>query len=159
VEPNGRAPAERAARPLGSGSLRTLKSHPIVCLALLTPGIPEYLASSSPVVAVAVNPVGFLFGLAINVGQYTAGALLVREALLRWRKGWPTGIALALAYGITEEGLGDNTLFRSTHGGDGVLGHFGRFLGVNWLWSSGVLTYHVILLDRPSDPPARSGAP
>ena len=121
-----------------------MKAHPVLVLALLTPGIPEYLSSSSSVAALAVNPGWFFLALALNVGQYTGGALLVREALIRWRKGWPTGIALALAYGITEEGLGDNTLFRSTHGGDGVLGHFGRFLGVNWLWSGGVLTYHVV---------------
>jgi hypothetical protein len=49
-----------------------------------------------------------------------------------------------LAYGITEEGLGDNTLFNSTHHADGVLGVYGHFLGVNWVWAVGVLAFHVI---------------
>ena len=113
-------------------------------MAILTPGIPEYLSTSSPVLAIAVNPAFFFLQLAINLAQYTAGALLVREALLRWGKGWGTGLALGLAYGIAEEGLGDNTLFNSTHGTDGFLGLYGHFLGVNWVWSVGVLAFHVI---------------
>jgi hypothetical protein len=50
---------------------------------------------------------------------------------------------LGAAYGVTEEGLGDNTLFNSTHGADGVLGVYGHFLGVNWVWATGVLAFHV----------------
>jgi hypothetical protein len=126
------------------GFVAALKRHPIVCLAILTPGIPEYLSTSSSLVSVVTNPAFFLLQLAINVAQYTAGALLVREALLRWKKSWGTGVLLALAYGIAEEGLGDNTLFNSTHGADGVLGSFGRFAGVNWVWATGVLAFHVI---------------
>jgi hypothetical protein len=124
--------------------LQFLRDHPILCLAILTPGIPEYLSTSSPVLNLVADPFWFFLGLAINVGQYTAGALLIREALIRWKKGWATVLLLGLAYGITEEGLGDNTLFRSNHGTDGVLGWFGRLDGVNWVWSTGVLAFHVI---------------
>ena len=124
--------------------LAFLRAHPILCLAILTPGIPEYLSTSSSILNLGLNPVWFLLQLAINVGQYTGGALLVREAVLRWHKGWGTTFLLGLAYGITEEGLGDNTLFNSNHGADGVLGSFGRFAGVNWVWSTGVLSFHVI---------------
>jgi len=113
-------------------------------LALLTPGLPEYLSTSSPVLALVTNPAFFFLQLAINVGQYTAGALLIREAMIRWHKGWGTVLLLGLAYGITEEGLGDNTLFNSNHGADGILGSFGRFAGVNWVWATGVLAFHVI---------------
>jgi hypothetical protein len=128
----------------GGRFLDYLRAHPIVCLALLTPGLPEYLSTSSPILNLAVNPVWFFLQLLINVGQYTAGALLIREAVLRWHKGWGTILLLGLAYGITEEGLGDNTLFNSNHGADGVLGSFGRFAGVNWVWATGVLAFHVI---------------
>lgn len=124
--------------------LQYLRAHPILCLAILTPGLPEYLSTSSPVLNLVANPFWFFFGLAINVGQYTAGALLIREAVIRWKKGWGTLFLLALAYGITEEGLGDNTLFNNTHHVDGTLGVYGHFLGVNWVWSMGVLSFHVI---------------
>ncbi|MGD0588246.1 MAG: hypothetical protein ABSA63_05565 [Thermoplasmata archaeon] len=129
---------------VGARAMAFFRAHPILCLALLTPGLPEYLSTSSPIVNLAVNPVWFFLQLAINVGQYTAGALLVREAVLRWHKGWGTVALLGLAYGITEEGLGDNTLFNSNHGADGVLGAFGRFAGVNWVWATGVLAFHMI---------------
>jgi len=126
------------------GFLGFLRSHPILCLAILTPGIPEYLSTSSSLLSIVVNPAWFVIQLAINVAQYTAGALLIREAILRWHKGWGSLFLLGLAYGITEEGLGDNTLFNSNHGADGFLGWFGRFDGVNWVWSTGVLSFHVI---------------
>jgi hypothetical protein len=129
---------------LAARALAFFRAHPIVCLALLTPGLPEYLSTSSPLDNLVLNPVWFFLGLAINVGQYTAGALLIREAVLRWKKGWGTVALLGLAYGLTEEGLGDNTLFNSNHGADGILGSFGRFAGVNWVWSTGVLAFHMI---------------
>jgi hypothetical protein len=93
---------------------------------------------------VVTVPFFFPIQLAINIGQYTAGALLIREAMIRWHKGWGTVFLLGFAYGITEEGLGDNTLFNASHGTDGILGSFGRFDGVNWVWSVGVLAFHVI---------------
>jgi len=149
--PIGPAKAAKAPSPPAAASppgrprwLVTLRSHPIFCFALLTPGIPEYLASSSSFLTLATSPLFFFLQIAINVGQYTAGALLVREAVIRWKKGWGTVFLLGLAYGITEEGLGDNTLFTSNHGAEGVLGWFGRYAGVNWVWSTGVLAYHVI---------------
>jgi len=128
----------------GARIVAALKSRPILCLALLTPGLPEYLSSSSSLLALVVNPAWFFLALAINVGQYTGGALLIREAALRWKKGWMTVGLLSVAYGITEEGLGDNTLFNSKNGAEGVLGHFGRFAGVNWVWAGGVLTFHAV---------------
>jgi len=142
--PPGTDPAAPPSPALGRRALDFLRAHPIICLAILTPGIPEYLSTSSPVLNLAVNPFWFFLGLAINIGQYTAGALVIREAVLRWHKGWATVVFLGLAYGIMEEGLGDNTLFNSNHGNDGFLGSFGRFDGVNWVWSTGVLSFHVI---------------
>jgi hypothetical protein len=139
-----RPPAVDRSRTFGGRALAYLRAHPILCLAILTPGIPEYLSTSSPVLNLALNPFWFFLGLAINVGQYTAGALLIREALIRWKKGWGAVVPLGLAYGITEEGLGDNTLFNSNGGRDQFLGWFGRFDGVNWVWSTGVLAFHVI---------------
>jgi hypothetical protein len=145
MPPLSRSDPRLPAKPSAGGRLLGyFRAHPIVCLALLTPGLPEYLSTSSPILNLAVNPFWFFLQLLINVGQYTAGALLIREAVLRWHKGWGTVLLLGLAYGITEEGLGDNTLFNSNHGADGILGSFGRFAGVNWVWATGVLAFHVI---------------
>lgn len=143
----GPAASPPGARTTGvvAGFLGFLRRHPIVCLALLTPGIVEYLSTSSSILLLVESPPFFLLFLAVNVGQYTGGALLIREAMIRWGKGWASVGLLGLAYGITEEGLGDNTLFRNTQHADGVLGWYGHFVGVNWVWSVGVLSLHVIV--------------
>ena len=70
--------------------LSSLKMHPVLCLLLLTPGIPEYLSSSSPLNALVLNPAMFVFQLVANLGLYGPGVLLIREAKVRWRKGWGT---------------------------------------------------------------------
>jgi hypothetical protein len=146
-----RAPAESAsivagqdARPgRGTRLLGYFRAHPILLLAVLTPGIPEYVLGSSSIANLVLNPAWFFLQLAINVGQYTAGALLIREALVRWGKGPATFLLLGAAYGLTEEGLGDNTILNPL-GATAPLGSFGHFAGVNWIWATGVLAYHII---------------
>ncbi len=58
-------------------AINYLKNRPLLCLLLLTPGIPEYLSSSSPLNALVLNPVQFLFQLFANLGLYGPGALLI----------------------------------------------------------------------------------
>lgn len=124
---------------------RFIATHPLVLLFLLTPGIPEYLSGSSPVEDIVLNPAWFLAGLALNAALYLPGALLVREATLRWGKGWATTLALAFAYAIVEEGIGDNTMFNpSPDAAAGALGSYGHFLGVNWIWVPLILLVHAI---------------
>jgi hypothetical protein len=147
-EPGSDHRAEEAGSRQGRGGgdlwARFFAVRPILALAILTPGLPEYLSTSSSLLSLAVNPAFFFLQLAVNLGQYTGGALLIREAMVRWGRGWASVFLLAAAYGITEEGLGDSTLFNSAHGADGVLGSYGRFAGVNWVWSAGVLLFHVV---------------
>jgi len=71
---------------------------------LLSPGIPEYISGSSPTSAIVLNPPMFGFQLVANLGLYGPGVLLVREAMVRWNKGWATVLLLGAAYGILEEG-------------------------------------------------------
>jgi len=108
-----------------------LRRHPVLCLLLLTPGIPEYLSSSSPLNALVLDPVMFVFQLAANLGLYGPGVLLIREASIRWKKGWATVLLLGAAYGILEEGVALSTLFNPNAGPVGELGFYGHWLGVN----------------------------
>jgi len=122
-----------------------LRRHPILCLFLLTPGLVEYLSGSSSFVFLVASPGWFFLALGINTAMYTSGALLIREALIRWRKGWPTVFALGAAYAIMEEGIADQTIFNphtSPIGGAGVYGHFA---GVNWLWFPDILVIHILM--------------
>ena len=124
-------------------ALGYLRAHPILCL-LLSPGIPEYLSSSSPINALVLNPILFVFQLLLNLGLYGPGVLLIREAMIRWKKGWASVLLLGAAYGILEEGIALSTLFNPVAGPVGKLGYFGHWLGVSWIWVAGILSVHMI---------------
>jgi hypothetical protein len=121
-----------------------LGRYPILCLMLLTPGIPEYLSGSSALAGIVVSPLVFLLFFAANVGMYLPGALLIREARFRWHRGWATVLLLGAAYGILEEGVGLSTLFDPHASVVGGLGLYGHFLGVSWVWAAGVLMVHIV---------------
>ena len=121
-----------------------LRGHPVVCLLLLSPGIPEYISGSSPTNAILLNPLMFVFQVAANLGLYGPGVLLVRESMVRWNKGWATVLLLGAAYGILEEGVALSTLFNPHANPVGRLGVYGHWLGVNWVWVAGILPVHMI---------------
>jgi len=127
-----------------SGIVAFLKRHPALLLALLSPGIPEYLSSSSPLSSVILNPIFFPIQLALNLGLYVPGVLLVREAMIRWHKGLGSVLLLGAAYGILEEGVALSTLFYSKAQPVGNLGYYGHWAGVNWVWVAGILPVHMI---------------
>jgi hypothetical protein len=120
------------------------KAHPILLLLVLTPGIPEYLSGSSALNILVKNPIIFFIFLAANLGLYGPGVLLIREAKVRWHKGWATVLLLGAAYGILEEGIALSTLFNPVAGPVGQLGFYGHWLGVNWIWTAGILSVHMI---------------
>ena len=91
----------------------------------------EYVSGSSPY----MNP----FVLVANLLLYGAGTLLIRELRVRWGKGWLTVFILAAAYMVAEEGLMLNTLFDPTKNATG------RALGVNWVWTAGMLVVHSLV--------------
>lgn len=125
-------------------AIEFLRRHPVICLLLLSPGIPEYISGSSPTSAIVLNPPTFAFQLAANLGLYGPGVLLVREAMVRWNKGWATVLLLGAAYGILEEGVALATLFNPHANPVGKLGIYGHWLGVNWVWVAGILPVHMI---------------
>jgi hypothetical protein len=121
-----------------------LQRHPVVCLLLLSPGIPEYMSGSSPANAIVLNPAMFVFQVLANLGLYGPGVLLVREAMVRWHKGWASVLLLGAAYGILEEGIALSTLFDPHANPVGKLGVYGHWLGVSWIWVAEILPVHMI---------------
>lgn len=122
---------------------RYLARHPILCLLLLTPGIPEYLSGSTSLALLVLNPAFFAIQLAFNLGLYGPGVLLIREAMIRWKKGWATILLLAAAYGILEEGVTLSTLFDPS-APPVILAYYGHWMGVNWVWSFEIILVHML---------------
>jgi hypothetical protein len=113
---------------------------PALCLAFLAPAIGELLSTSSP-------PAEFfrLFPLATLVCLYGGGALLVREARVRWGKGWLSLLILGAAYGIFEEGLVCKSFFDPHWPDLGGMADYGRWAGVNWPWAVMLTLFHATI--------------
>lgn len=76
---------------------------------------------------------------------YGSAAVIIREVARRTGRGWPTILLLALAYGIFEEGVVDQSLFNPNFAGERLLdfGHI-PIVGTAGPWLVFVLTLHVI---------------
>ncbi|MGO8674279.1 MAG: hypothetical protein ACLQVX_00260 [Limisphaerales bacterium] len=112
-----------------TGFLRKLS--PACFLFLFAPITAEYLSGSSP----SFNPIIFL----VNLLLYGPGVLMIRELKVKWHKGWLAVFIMSAAYMIAEEGLMLNTLF------DPFKNTAGRSLGVNWVWTTGMLLVHSLV--------------
>jgi len=106
---------------------------------MLAPAIGELLSGSSPP-AEFFNPIAFLM-LAI---LYGGGALLARELTFRWGKGWATLLTLGAAYGVIEEGLMVKSFFDPAWVDLDILGVYGRWAGVNWVWAVELTLFHAV---------------
>lgn len=116
---------------------RVKHKFPLILLVLLSPVIAELLSGSAPPLEF-FNPLGFV----ILVGLYGSGVLIVRELSLKWGNGWSTILLLGIAYGIIEEGLAVKSFFDPQWMDLGILGVYGRWIGVNWVWSFYLTVYH-----------------
>jgi hypothetical protein len=81
----------------------------VLGLLFLAPWVGEFLLGNSPLQNLPALP--------ILVPLYGAGALLIREAARRTGRGWPAMLLLALAYGVIEAGLVDQSLFNPSFEG------------------------------------------
>jgi hypothetical protein len=115
------------------------KYAPVIVLFFLSPIIGELLSGSAPPVEF-FNPFGLIFLPAL----YGSGAILAREITLGWGKRWPTILVLGLAYGVIEEGLMIKSFFDPAWPDLGLLGVYGRWAGVNWVWVVFLTLFHAV---------------
>ncbi len=116
----------------------------VLLMIIMTPGIPEYMTGSSQLGDLIFSPASFFLGLAFNIALYSTGAILIREFAIKFRKGWATILLLGLAYGIMEEGISVHTFFIPSGNPVGLLGLYGRFLGIDWIWAIGISIFHAV---------------
>ncbi len=113
---------------------------PVAALLLIAPGLGELFSGSAPPVEY-FQPVTLL----LLTMLYGMGALLVRETVRRWKRGWLAILLLGFAYGIFEEGIMVRSFFDPSWGDLGVLATYGRALGVNWIWSAALTIFHGVI--------------
>jgi hypothetical protein len=113
---------------------------PALVLLFLSPMIGELLSGSSP-------PTEFFtaFGFTVMTLLYGGGALLAREMRIRWGKGVGSLLLLGASYGVIEEGVMVGSWFNPAWPDLGLMGVFGRWLGVNWVWAVDLTIYHAII--------------
>jgi len=112
---------------------------PGLILFILSPVIGELLSGSSPP-GEFFNPVGLIFLLFL----YGGGSIIIRELALRWHKSWPSILIMGTAYCIVEEGLMVKSFFNPNWMDVGILGSYGRWLGVNWAWTVELIIFHAV---------------
>ncbi|MFC7619319.1 hypothetical protein [Microlunatus sp. GCM10028923] len=107
-----------------------------LALILLTPFCAELTFT-----AVAVPTTWLLLPLLLIM--YGAGVLLIREAVVRVGAGWPSLVALGLAYQLAEDGLGLQALTSPQMYGAADWGL--RALGINWTYWESQIGVHLVL--------------
>ncbi len=112
---------------------------PAVALVLLAPIVSEVLYGAT---RISVLPV-----LVIQVAVWGCGALMIREAIRRRRRGWAGVLLLGAALAVAEECLIQQTSLAPLVGPAEPA--YGRAWGVNWvylLWSLGYESVWVVVL-------------
>jgi len=124
-------------RIIRSFSFKDILRNPLILLMLLSPAVGELLSGSSPPLEF-FNPLTFI----LLLGLYGTGVVLIREICVKWDKGWASIILLGIAYALIEEGLAVKSFFDPNWVDLGILGVYGRWAGVNWVWTICLTIFH-----------------
>jgi len=112
---------------------------PAFALLLLSPIIAEVLYGATRL--------SVIFVLIPEIMTWGCAALLIRECVRRWRKGWPSMLLMGLALAVAEECIIQQTSIAPLVG---LAEHaYGRVWGVNWiyfLWALGYESVWVVLV-------------
>ena len=104
---------------------------------MLAATLAEVLTGSTPLPSVVMYPIGFVF----NIGLYGGGALLIREASVRWRKRWGAVLLLGGAYAVGEEGFAAKTMINPN---SPIIGNqlYSHWIGINWVPLAALTIFH-----------------
>jgi len=118
--------------------LRTRLAHltPAQTLFFLSPLLGEVVSAYQSPFAM-LNPLN----LVITIVPYGCGALIVRELLVRRRKGWISLVLLGLAFGLLFEGIVTRVIFNPHWEELGALGEYAHRYGVNWTLAVGIVHF------------------
>ncbi len=116
------------------------KRKATLTLLSLSPITAEMLSGSTPPL-LFFNPVAFL----LFISFYGCAAVLARELIVKWDKSRASLLFVGAAYGVWEEGIAVKSFFDPNWVDLGILGSFGRWMGVNWVWAFDLTVYHAVI--------------
>lgn len=107
----------------------------------------EFLTGSTAFSSLISNLPDLLIFVFVTLPNYALSALLIREAVVTWKKGWATLLSLGIAYGAVNEGLMAKTYFtfQPTSPALGTAAGVGRLFGINWPWVTGITLFHMMV--------------
>jgi hypothetical protein len=112
---------------------------PWLALLLIAPLLGEIVSGHQPPLELC-NPISVL----LLMLPYGFGALICRELVRRWKKGWLSLILMAVAYGVYEEGIVVRSFFNPNWMElENLKPH--HVLGVNWTYSEMLVHFHVLI--------------
>ncbi len=85
-----------------------------------------------------INPIS----LAMLMSLYGVEAILIRDLRIKYSLSYRSILLMGFAYGIVEEGLAVKSFFNPHWKDLGMFGTYGRWLGVNWVWSIYLIVFH-----------------
>ncbi|MBU7047919.1 MAG: hypothetical protein HXS54_15890 [Theionarchaea archaeon] len=122
------------------GTRITKHISPGLTLFLLAPVLGELLSGHQ-------SPLEFFNPLSLIILSlpYGCGALICRELVVRWKKGFISLLLLGAAYGMFEEGIVVRSFFNPTWGELGNLGMYSHVAGITWTYAEVLIHFHVIV--------------
>jgi len=112
---------------------------PWLTLLVLAPLLGEIVSGHQPPLEL-FNPISVV----LLMLPYGFGALICRELVRRWNKGWLSLILLAVAYGVYEEAIVVRSFFNPDWMELNILKPY-HVLGVNWTYSEMLVHFHVLV--------------
>src|SRR5512145_853901 len=88
-----------------------------------------------------LNPISFV----ITIFPYGCGALIVRELLVRYHKGWISLVLLGLAFGLFFEGIVTRVIFNPNWEDLGALADYTHVHGFNWTLAVGIVHFQAVI--------------
>ena len=112
---------------------------PWLILLFIAPLLGEIVSGHQPPLELC-NPISIL----LLMLPYGFGALICRELVQRWKKGWLSLILLAIGYGVYEEAIVVRSFFNPNWMElDNLKPYY--VLGVNWTYSEMLVHFHVLV--------------
>jgi hypothetical protein len=113
---------------------------PGLTLFLMAPILAELLSGHQP-------PLEFFDPLSwfITSLPYGCAAVICRELVVRWDKGWLSLLLLGVAFGFYEEAIVVRSIFDPNWSELETLARYNRFAGVNWTYGALLVHFHVLI--------------